>query len=138
LCPKFGSYAVLLRQLQRLPTILSKIDAEADILKQPARDFTVDRLVFGEQHAVAEPGEGAVRVAGQGNQFLLVEQPLVESLFGIDPIDPSKDLEVVPLNIERDLMEAIAYAKTKEEKEALRKELNEIKALRRDLETALR
>jgi hypothetical protein len=39
---------------------------------------------------------------------------------------------------ERDLMEAIAYAKTKEEKEALRKELNEIKALRRDLETALR
>ena len=39
---------------------------------------------------------------------------------------------------ERDLMEAIAYAKTKEEKEALRKELNEIKALRRDLESALR
>jgi len=39
---------------------------------------------------------------------------------------------------ERDIMEAIAYAKTKEEKDALRKELNEIKALRRDLETALR
>lgn len=39
---------------------------------------------------------------------------------------------------ERDLMEAIAYAKTKEEKDALRKELNEIKALRRDLESALR
>ena len=42
------------------------------------------------------------------------------------------------LESERDLMEAIAYAKTKEEKEALRKELNEIKALRRDLESALR
>ena len=39
---------------------------------------------------------------------------------------------------ERDIMEAIAYAKTKEEKDALRKELNEIKALRRDLETSLR
>lgn len=39
---------------------------------------------------------------------------------------------------ERDIMEAIAYAKTKEEKDALRKELNELKALRRDLESALR
>ena len=39
---------------------------------------------------------------------------------------------------ERDIMEAIAYAKTKEEKDALRKELAEIKALRRDLESALR
>ena len=39
---------------------------------------------------------------------------------------------------ERDIMEAIAYAKTKEEKEALRKELTELKALRRDLEAALR
>jgi hypothetical protein len=39
---------------------------------------------------------------------------------------------------ERDIMEAIAYAKTKEEKDALRKELNELKALRRDLETSLR
>jgi len=39
---------------------------------------------------------------------------------------------------ERDIMEAIAYAKTKEEKDALRKELAEIKTLRRDLESALR
>ena len=39
---------------------------------------------------------------------------------------------------EKDIIEAIAHAKTKEEKAELQKELNEIKALRRDLEKALR
>ena len=39
---------------------------------------------------------------------------------------------------ERDILEAIAYAKTKEQKNELRKELEQIRSLRRDLETALR
>lgn len=39
---------------------------------------------------------------------------------------------------ERDILEAIAYAKTKEQKDELRKELEQIRSLRRDLETALR
>jgi hypothetical protein len=39
---------------------------------------------------------------------------------------------------ERDILEAIAYAKTKEQKDALRKELEQIRSLRRDLESALR
>ncbi|MEI8089855.1 MAG: hypothetical protein WCG63_09715 [Opitutaceae bacterium] len=39
---------------------------------------------------------------------------------------------------ERDILEAIAYAKTKEQKDELRKELEQIRSLRRDLESALR
>ena len=39
---------------------------------------------------------------------------------------------------ERDILEAIAYAKTKAEKDELRKELDQIRALRRDLEAAAR
>jgi hypothetical protein len=39
---------------------------------------------------------------------------------------------------EKDIIEAIAHAKTKEEKAELQKELNEIKALRRDLEKSVR
>lgn len=39
---------------------------------------------------------------------------------------------------ERDILEAIAYAKTKEQKDELRKELEQIRSLRRDLEGALR
>jgi hypothetical protein len=39
---------------------------------------------------------------------------------------------------EKDIIEAIAHAKTKEEKAELQKELVEIKAMRRDLEKALR
>ena len=39
---------------------------------------------------------------------------------------------------EKDIMEAIAHAKTKAEKAELQKELTEIKALRRDLEKSLR
>lgn len=39
---------------------------------------------------------------------------------------------------EKDIIEAIAHAKTKEEKAELQKELNEIKALRRDLEKSIR
>jgi hypothetical protein len=39
---------------------------------------------------------------------------------------------------ERDILEAIAYAKTKEQKDELRKELEQIRSLRRELESALR
>ena len=39
---------------------------------------------------------------------------------------------------EKDLIEAIAHAKTKEEKEELRKQLDELKAMRRQLEKSLK
>ncbi|MSU22771.1 MAG: hypothetical protein EXS32_02995 [Opitutus sp.] len=39
---------------------------------------------------------------------------------------------------EKDLIEAIAHARTKEEKQKLQKELDELKAMRRDLEKSLR
>jgi hypothetical protein len=42
------------------------------------------------------------------------------------------------METEKDLMEAIAHARTKEEKQKLQKQLDEIKAFRRDLERSLR
>jgi hypothetical protein len=39
---------------------------------------------------------------------------------------------------EKDLLEAIAFAKTKEEKQELQKQLDELRALRRDLEKSLK
>lgn len=42
------------------------------------------------------------------------------------------------MEAEKDLIEAIARAKTKEEKQELQKQLNELKAVRRDLEKSLR
>lgn len=42
------------------------------------------------------------------------------------------------MEAEKDIMEAIARAKTKEEKEELQKQLDQIKAFRRDLEKSLR
>jgi hypothetical protein len=42
------------------------------------------------------------------------------------------------MEAEKDIIEAIARAKTKEEKNELQKQLNEIKAFRRDLEKSLR
>ena len=42
------------------------------------------------------------------------------------------------MEAERDLMEAIAHAGTKAEKEELQKQLEELKAMRRELEKSLR
>ena len=42
------------------------------------------------------------------------------------------------MEAEKDLIEAIAFAKTKEEKAALQKQLNELKAMRRELDKSMR
>ena len=42
------------------------------------------------------------------------------------------------MEAEKDLIEAIARAKTKDEKHALQKQLDELKAVRRELEKTLR
>jgi hypothetical protein len=42
------------------------------------------------------------------------------------------------MEAEKDLIEAIAHAKTKAEKQELQKQLDELKAVRRELEKTLR
>ena len=42
------------------------------------------------------------------------------------------------MEAEKDLIEAIAYAKTKEEKADLQKQLDELKTMRRQLDKSLR
>ena len=42
------------------------------------------------------------------------------------------------MEAEKDMMEAIARAKTKEEKAMLQKQLDELKKIRRDLEKSMR
>lgn len=42
------------------------------------------------------------------------------------------------MEAEKDLIEAIAFAKTKEEKAGLQKQLNELKAMRRELDRSMR
>ena len=63
------------------------------------------------------------------------------SLFGGESTSQRENMakeRVSLMESERDILEAIAYAKTKAEKNELRKELDQIRALRRDLETAVR
>lgn len=63
------------------------------------------------------------------------------SLFGGESTTQRENMakeRVSLMESERDILEAIAYAKTKVEKDELRKELDQIRALRRDLETAVR
>lgn len=68
-----------------------------------------------------------------------IARPL--AIFGGDSTQFRKGVaseRVELMEAEKDIMEAIAHAKTKEEKAALQKQLTELKAMRRELDRALR
>jgi hypothetical protein len=68
-----------------------------------------------------------------------IARPL--AIFGGDSTQFRKGVaseRVQLMEAEKDLIEAIAYAKTKEEKAALQKQLNELKAMRRELDKSMR
>ena len=52
-----------------------------------------------------------------------------------ESLEQTANVDVLP---EKDLIEAIAHAKSKAEKQELQKQLDELKAVRRDLEKSLR
>ncbi len=126
--------ATLAQSKSEPPAMLPKVEVRR------GRATEIEREVFQQEKDIAreklktKSTDADRALNGSGKSKVL-------SIFGGESTKQRETVaseRVSLMESERDIMEAIAYAKTKEEKDALRKELNEIKALRRDLETSLR
>ncbi len=124
--------AELARLKTETPDVLPKVEVRR------SRATEIELEVFKQEKEIARE---KVKTKSSDTDRALNGSPKVLKIFGGQSTTQRETVakeRVSLMESERDLMEAIAYAKTKEEKDALRKELNEIKALRRDLESALR
>ncbi|MBC7367639.1 MAG: hypothetical protein H7343_12660 [Undibacterium sp.] len=126
--------ATLAQSKTEPPAMLPKVEVRR------GRATEIEREVFQQEKDIAREklktkSTDADRALNAGGKSKVL------SIFGGETTKQRETVaseRVSLMESERDIMEAIAYAKTKEQKDALRKELNEIKALRRDLETSLR
>jgi len=130
--PASSSPADLARARTETPELLPKVEVRR------GRTTAIEREVFEQERDIAREKTNA---KSSDADRALNDTKRSFSLFGGQTTGHRETVakeRVGLMEAERDIMEAIAYAKTPSEKAALRKELNELKALRRDLESALR
>ena len=111
-------------------TVLPKVEV------RKSRITELDRQIYEQEKDIAREKKNmkSTEVDNALNDSKVVQKL---SIFGGESSSYRKNIakeRVSLMETERDILEAIAHAKTKEEKAALQKELTEIKALRRDLE----
>jgi hypothetical protein len=125
------------------PNDLAKSKSEsADVLPKVevrrGRVTEIEREVFEQERDIAREKQ---KTKSTDLDRALNEPSKALKIFGGESTKQRESIakeRVSLMESERDILEAIAYAKTKEQKEALRKELEQIRSLRRDLESALR
>jgi hypothetical protein len=125
------------------PNDLAKSKSEsADVLPKVevrrGRVTEIEREVFEQEREIAREKQ---KTKSTDLDRALNEPSKALKIFGGESTKQRESIakeRVSLMESERDILEAIAYAKTKEQKEALRKELEQIRSLRRDLESALR
>jgi len=130
--PAPSSPADLARSRTETPELLPKVEVRR------GRATAIEREVFEQERDIAREKANA---KSSDADRALNDTKRSFSLFGGQTTKHRETVakeRVSLMESERDVMEAIAYAKTPAEKDALRKELNELKALRRDLESGLR
>ncbi len=130
--PAPSTPADLAQSRTETPELLPKVEVRR------GRATAIEREVFEQERDIAREKANA---KSSDADRALNDTKRSFSLFGGQTTKQRETVakeRVSLMEAERDLMEAIAYAKTPAEKDALRKELNELKALRRDLESALR
>lgn len=125
------------------PADLTKSKAEpAEVLPKVevrrTRVTEIEREVFEQERDIAREKQ---KTKSSELDRALNDPKKSFSLFGGESTKQRETMakeRVSLMESERDILEAIAYAKTKAEKDELRKELDQIRALRRDLEAAAR
>jgi Skp family chaperone for outer membrane proteins len=125
------------------PNDLAKSKSEAaDVLPKVevrrGRVTEIEREVFEQERDIAREKQ---KTKSTGLDRALNEPNKALKIFGGESTKQRETVakeRVSLMESERDILEAIAYAKTKEQKDELRKELEQIRSLRRDLESALR
>lgn len=116
------------------PTVLPKLEV------QKGRITELDRQVAEQNRMIAREKQNTKPTKLDET----INSPKLSKVFAIFGGQSSEDRaniaqeRVAMMEDERDLIEAIAQAQTKEEKEELQKTLDAIRAMRRDLEQALR
>ena len=125
------------------PNDLAKSKSEAaDVLPKVevrrGRVTEIEREVFEQERDIAREKQ---KTKSTDLDRALNEPSKALKIFGGESTKQRETVakeRVSLMESERDILEAIAYAKTKEQKDELRKELEQIRSLRRDLESALR
>lgn len=125
------------------PNDLAKSKSEtADVLPKVevrrGRVTEIEREVFEQERDIAREKQ---KTKSTDLDRALNEPNKAFKIFGGESTKQRESVakeRVSLMESERDILEAIAYAKTKEKKDELRKELEQIRSLRRDLESALR
>jgi hypothetical protein len=111
-------------------TVLPKVEVRKNRITE------LDRQIYEQEKDIAREKKNtkSTEVDNALNDSKVAQKL---SIFGGESSSYRKNIAKERMSLmetERDILEAIAHAKTKEEKAALQKELTEIKALRRDLE----
>jgi hypothetical protein len=125
------------------PNDLAKSKSEtADVLPKievrRGRVTEIEREVFEQERDIAREKQ---KTKSTDLDRALNEPGKAFKIFGGESTKQRESVakeRVSLMESERDILEAIAYAKTKEQKDELRKELEQIRSLRRELESALR
>ena len=125
------------------PNDLAKSKSEAaDVLPKVevrrGRVTEIEREVFEQERDIAREKQ---KTKSTDLDRALNEPSKALKIFGGESTKQRETVakeRVSLMESERDILEAIAYAKTKDQKDELRKELEQIRSLRRDLESALR
>ena len=129
-----GAAAAAEKTKNEKPTILPKVEVQQRRITELDREMHQQELDIAREQAKTKPTE-----MDKALNDSKVAKAL--SIFGGESnayrANVAKE-RVSLMEEEKDLIEAIAHAKTKEEKEELRKQLEELKAMRRMLEKSLK
>lgn len=116
------------------PTVLPKLEVQKGRITELDRQLDKQNREIAREKPNTKPTKLDETLNGPGVSKAL-------SIFGGQSSEDRANIakeRVAMMEDEKDLMEAIAQARTKEEKEELQKTLDAIRAMRRDLEQALR
>ena len=116
------------------PTVLPKVEVKKSRITELDQ-----KLAKQEQDIARERKKLKVSEVDSALNDAKIARPL--SIFGGESAQFRQQVaseRVELMEAEKDLIEAIAHAKTKAEKQELQKQLNELKAVRRELEKSLR